>query len=251
MRLWLAAPDWVFRALGIGFFTCFVLISAQKYLPADAGQGWWEHFLTLGPWCNIPGWGVVQMPWVTVLVDLTFLLILVSFLLRFQPRQRASNGWIVGFTLFTAFVPMVFALWLAPVLGWFSADWKTDYLGFLMRNPLTWKEALAGGLLITVGNALDVWGYLLLCRSFSIVPEARELVTRGPYRWVRHPVYLGQILAQAGVWLCFARLHVVWIGLYCVFVAMQLYRSKLEDRVLAAEFGEDYQAWRRRTFWFV
>jgi protein-S-isoprenylcysteine O-methyltransferase Ste14 len=110
---------------------------------------------------------------------------------------------------------------------------------------------IVGTTLITAGNLIDLWGYTVLTRSFGIVPEARELKTSGPYRFVRHPVYLGQFISQGGVWFCFARLHWVWIGMYVVFVAMQLYRSKLEDRVLAEAFGDPCREWQQRTFWFV
>lgn len=251
MRLWLAAPDWVFRVLGFGFFTLFTLHSAQKYLPSDPGITFWEHFLKLGPWCQLPNGQLIQMPWVPVLIDMTYLLIAISFVVRFQPKARASDGRVILFTLFTAFAPFIFALWLGPLLSWFDESWEVAYNQFLWRNPITWQNALIAGVLITLGNVIDVWGYVVLCRSFGIVPEARELKTSGPYRWVRHPVYLGQFLAQGGVWLFFARFHVVWIGLYTAFVVMQLYRSKLEDRALAAAFGEEYEEYRRRTFWFV
>ncbi len=243
MRLWLAAPDWAFRALGLGFFTIFIGIGSQKY--------WDGSFWQRVPWSDIPGYGIVRMPWAPVLVDLTYLLMAASFVLRVNPRQRASNGRVILITLFTAFVPFIFVMWLPWGLGLIHENWEAAYNKFLWRNPISWYSALIGGVLITVGNVIDVWGYAVLCRSFGIVPEARELKTSGPYRFVRHPVYLGQFLAQGGVWLFFARTHVAWIGLYIAFVALQLYRSKLEDRALAAAFGEKYKAWRRRTFWFV
>ncbi|TWU24576.1 hypothetical protein Pla144_34610 [Bythopirellula polymerisocia] len=243
MRLWLAAPDWLFRVVGMAFFAVFVWFSMQKYLRED--------FSEIVPWARMPGGQVIRMWWVPMLVDLTYLLIAVSFLVRFQPKSRAADGRIILITLFTAFAPFIFVVWMAPVLGLLNPTWEVAYNGFLWRSPITWYSALVGGILITLGNVLDVWGYLVLCRSFGIVPEARELKTTGPYRFVRHPVYLGQFLAQAGVFLFFARLHVIWIGLYCAFVALQLYRSKLEDSVLEQAFGENYLQWKRRTFWFV
>lgn len=243
MRLWLAAPDWLFRVAGFAFFALFLGITAQKY--------WNGTFWQIVPWSDVPGWGILRMPWVPVLIDLTYVLIALSFIMRFNPQQRASDGKVITFTLFTAFAPIVFVTWLPWVLGLWDKAWQGAYYQFLWRDQMTWQMALIGGGLITLGNILDVWGYLVLCRSFAIVPEARELKTTGPYRWVRHPVYLGQFLAQGGVWLFFARWHVVWIALYVTFVALQLYRSKLEERVLAEAFGEPYEEYRRRTFWFV
>lgn len=243
VRWWLAAPDWVFRAAGLSFFGAYLAIGLQKYWP----EQFWNHV----PYSTLPSGLTIRMPWVPVLVDLTFLIMFVSLLVRFRPLARVSHGWVILFTMTVAFLPMIFAVWLGPLLGWIAPEWQQLYVDFLWRDQVTWQAALVGGVLITVGNVLDVWGYAVLCRSFSIVPEARVLKTTGPYRLVRHPIYLGQFVAQAGVWLCFATWHAVWIGLYMLFVALQLVRSRLEDQVLADAFGEEYQEWKQRTFWFV
>jgi hypothetical protein len=58
---------------------------------------------------------------------------------------------------------------------------------------------VAADLLATLGLAYSVWGLAYLRRSFSIIPEARRLVTGGPYSLSRHPVYLGEIVAAIGV----------------------------------------------------
>ena len=57
---------------------------------------------------------------------------------------------------------------------------------------------LPADLLATIGLAYSVWGLAYLRRSFSIVPEARRLVTGGPYALSRHPVYLGEIIGAMG-----------------------------------------------------
>src|SRR5260370_13179042 len=58
---------------------------------------------------------------------------------------------------------------------------------------------LVADLLATFGLAYSVWGLAYLRRSVSIIPEARRLVTRGPYSLSRHPVYLGEIVAAIGI----------------------------------------------------
>ena len=76
----------------------------------------------------------------------------------------------------------------------------------------------------------------------SVVPEARRLVTRGPYALVRHPLYLGEIVALAGVALQYLS---AWALLLLGLVwAFQLQRMKYEELVLFQIFPEygDYMA---------
>jgi len=248
MRLWLAAPDWAFRVAGAVFFFVYLYTQSQKYWDPDTP--FWESFWKLGPYCIFPNGYRMQMVWVPVLVDITFLQIAVAFCFRIQARTRASNGWTVAYTLLTAFSPLI-PVSIGPLLGYWNVQWQQDYNSFLWRADYTWQLALALGVIMTIGLVLEVWGYAVLARSLSIVPEARELKVTGPYRLVRHPIYFGQFIAHAGFWLIVANTHWVWISLYVLFVAMQLYRSKLEDRVLEKAFGEPYRQWQQKTFWFV
>lgn len=242
MRLWLAAPDWFFRVAGAAFFFAYFFSQAQRY--------WHTSFAQLGPYCEFPNGTILRMPWVPILIDITFLLIAVSFCFRIPPRTRVTNGWIVVYSLLTGFAPLI-PIWLSPLLGWLNPAWQAAYDGLLWRTTITWQQALAYGVIMTIGFVIEVWGYAVLFRSLSIVPEPRELKIHGPYRFVRHPIYFGQFFAQAGVWLVAARMHWVSIGILVGFIAMQLYRSKLEDRVLEDAFGQPYREWKEKTFWFV
>ena len=104
--------------------------------------------------------------------------------------------------------------------------------------------------LLYLGSLLSIFGgtivaicaALVLGRSISILPQARGLVTRGPYSLVRHPIYLGEIVAAVGI----ALLHLsswalLLLGLQCIF---QFQRMKIEERMLAQFFPEygDYMA---------
>ena len=242
MRLWLAAPDWLFQFAGAGFFFTYVALRAQDYFD--------PNFLNKVPHYVWADGRAIRMVWIPMLIDITYLLIGLGYCLRFPARNRADNGWVVGYTMLTAYGPLI-PIWLSPFLGLIGEEWQLAYNQFLWRNPVTLTDILAGGGLLTVGLAIEVWGYIVLTRSISIVPEPRQLKTTGPYRFVRHPIYFGQFIAQAGMWLFFARWHVMWLSLFALFIAMQLYRSKLEDRVLAEAFGEECREWQRRTFWFV
>ena len=104
---------------------------------------------------------------------------------------------------------------------------------------------LAADLLATFGLAYSVWGLAYLRRSFSIIPEARRLVTGGPYSLSRHPVYLGEIVAAIGINLATAG----WPGALAVlyFIVCELLRIRWEEGVLARAFPNDYPAYARRV----
>src|ERR1700730_1662161 len=102
---------------------------------------------------------------------------------------------------------------------------------------------LVADILATFGLAYSVWGLAYLRRSFSIIPEARRLVTGGPYSLSRHPVYLGEIIGAIGINLATAG----WPGALAVayFVTCELLRMRWEERVLAQAFPNDYPAYAR------
>jgi protein-S-isoprenylcysteine O-methyltransferase Ste14 len=116
----------------------------------------------------------------------------------------------------------------------------------LREPPEAASTALVvAGELVTV--AFGVWllvSVLALGRCFGVLPEARGLVTHGPYRLVRHPVYLGELGAAAGLVLA---APTAWnAGVLAVFLGAQAVRMRLEERALAAEFP-DYSAYAART----
>jgi protein-S-isoprenylcysteine O-methyltransferase Ste14 len=104
---------------------------------------------------------------------------------------------------------------------------------------------LVADLLATFGLAYSVWGLAYLRRSFSIIPEARRLVTGGPYSLSRHPVYLGEIVAAIGINLATAG----WPSALAVayFIGCELLRIRWEEGVLARAFPDDYPAYARRV----
>jgi protein-S-isoprenylcysteine O-methyltransferase Ste14 len=94
---------------------------------------------------------------------------------------------------------------------------------------------LAGGEAVTLlGGAWMLVSVLYLGRCFGVLPEARGLVTRGPYRIVRHPLYLGELTAFAG--LVLASPTTVNLALAGVFFCGQAIRMRLEEAALRAEF---------------
>jgi protein-S-isoprenylcysteine O-methyltransferase Ste14 len=112
----------------------------------------------------------------------------------------------------------------------------------LPLQELSYALYLGSVLLIIGGTGLAIYAALVLGRSISILPEARRLVTRGPYALVRHPLYLGEIVAIAGVALQYlSAWALLLLALVCAF---QFQRMKYEERVLFQVFPKygDYMA---------
>lgn len=252
-RFWMGIPDWVFRALGVAFFVLLIGQEVLDFIARVQKQGGVkEAFLTFGAWYRVGNaQPTLYVPWGRLLYILTYVLIGLSFIIRMPPLKRASRAReiiipVIG--AFWPFLPFVVKLLLDLAGAHGLRDRVSDEM---FDAHLSLTRFICGSGLIILGHALDVWGYAVLCRSLSIVAEARELKVTGPYRFVRHPVYLGQMMAQAGVWLFYAVPNPVWWIFYGCFVAMQLYRSKVEDDVLENAFGDRYIEWKRRTPWVI
>jgi len=129
---------------------------------------------------------------------------------------------------------------LAAVLGGFLG------VAFLVLPVANIPPALSifSGFLIVTGSAYAIYALAFLGRSFSILPEARRLVTDGPFAAVRHPVYLGEEIALVGIMLQFEQ---PWsLLLIIVQFAWQIARMSFEERILNESFP-DYALYRART----
>jgi protein-S-isoprenylcysteine O-methyltransferase Ste14 len=134
---------------------------------------------------------------------------------------------------------------VAVVLIAFTGTFSAIAAPFLPGGGRREGLVLVADLLATFGLAYSVWGLAYLRRSFSIIPEARRLVTGGPYSMSRHPVYLGEIVAAIGINLATAG----WPGALAVvyFIGCELLRIRWEEGVLARAFPNDYPAYSRRV----
>lgn len=148
------------------------------------------------------------------------LIVVALFILR---RPAASQGprsafWLAAFTVF---------------LSWFAfrpAEAGFPKVGLVVQN---------------IGLALMLLTIVFLNRSFGIAPAHRGLVTRGPYRLVRHPLYASEMVAFAGYCLGYAS---VWNGIvWSAILAAQLLRIRAEEGLLSKDVA--YWAYQRRVPW--
>jgi protein-S-isoprenylcysteine O-methyltransferase Ste14 len=109
--------------------------------------------------------------------------------------------------------------------------------------------ALLGSLLTLAGAALVLRSRVELGAAWSFVPKADQetgLVTTGPYRLVRHPIYLGLILLPMGAALAFSSWPAFFIVLSGIIPTFA-WRARAEEKLLSGTFGERYEIYRHRT----
>jgi protein-S-isoprenylcysteine O-methyltransferase Ste14 len=114
----------------------------------------------------------------------------------------------------------------------------------LERAPVSLPFNFASLTMSFAANVMAVLTLSFLGRSFSVMPEARRLVTGGPYALVRHPLYACEILGLLAMLLQYRSLGALALSGLCI--ALQLARARWEEGVLARAFPE-FAAYRRRT----
>lgn len=115
---------------------------------------------------------------------------------------------------------------------------------FLERAEPSLAWDLASAVCIATGNAMAVVVVLGLGRSFSTMPEARQLVVSGPYRLVRHPLYLAEQIAVLGMLMQYR--SAAALAMLAAQVSLQIRRMRYEETVLTRAFPE-YRDYARRT----
>jgi protein-S-isoprenylcysteine O-methyltransferase Ste14 len=133
--------------------------------------------------------------------------------------------------------------WLMPVIA-VGGGYLVTALALL---PMTWEPdwlIAITTVAVTFSYALIIWALLTLKRSFSVVPEARRLITHGPYARIRHPLYAGYFVS----YLCFAlpRISIWAIMIGVAGVGCEIYRSLQEEKILSSAFP-DYDDYARRV----
>jgi protein-S-isoprenylcysteine O-methyltransferase Ste14 len=111
-----------------------------------------------------------------------------------------------------------------------------------LELSLFWQTAAAALVFSgTLGSAIVL---AKLGRSFAIMPEARALVTSGPYAWARHPLYVMEIITLIGTAIQFQQPWALLLALSVI--ALQIARTIFEERVLMAAYPE-YTVYRARV----
>jgi protein-S-isoprenylcysteine O-methyltransferase Ste14 len=125
-------------------------------------------------------------------------------------------------------------------------------LGFILMgirySGLPWTPMRIAGVVIGLPSlALLVLARIELGSSFAITAKAQNLVTHGLYSRIRNPIYFFGALVVVGLLLYIQKPRALW--LLVAIIPLQIYRARLEEKVLETKFGAEYQQYKSRT-WF-
>lgn len=184
--------------------------------------------------------------WVSGLIAFIVLGILLGGILS---GVRRLAGTTTGRTTGWLRSPLFYLLSTALFLALSVAFWKP--LSLTLTPAIRSLALIAGVLFYFPGLAFLLWGRLTLGKMYFVSTAfgaqlfaGHQLVTRGPFALVRHPIYLGLIASAVGSLL----LYQTWTtAAYAIFAPFVLFRARREEQALAAEFGEEWQAYCRRV----
>jgi protein-S-isoprenylcysteine O-methyltransferase Ste14 len=170
------------------------------------------------------------------------LLYVVQAEIRFGEKARATRG---GASDRNSTMVLSLAM-LVPVIGLI--------LAMKGRIPVT----LPGMPIVAwVGVSIGAMGFLLRLRSLLLLRERftrtlliqheHQIERSGPYRYVRHPGYLGSLLCLNGIGFASGNTVVV-VASILITCAAYNYRIRVEDAMLVSAFGEAYESYRRSTW---
>lgn len=153
-----------------------------------------------------------------------------------RAEESAQLKLLRAFVALPAFGVLLGSLLIPRWFGWasFAAPDAVQYLGVAVAAA---GVPLAAWLFPHLGNNVT---------ATVLTKDSHRLVTSGPYRWVRHPLYLAGILLLGGAGLALSN----WVVLAFVVVFLATWHTVViprEEASLLERFGADYEAYRERT----
>ena len=183
-------------------------------------------------WGSMTRWQIELLPWYAFLIAWSIGWLWV------KPVKAAES---FAARLFTGSVVA------AAFVLLFSQNWPLGPLRYRMW-PATATAEWTGIALTCAGAAIAIWARIILGANWSAKVTLKvdhELIRSGPYKYVRHPIYTGMLLAVIGTAVEIGE----WRGLPAIALIMisVWVKSQREERFLTTEFGERYREYRQGT----
>ncbi|UQR61106.1 DUF1295 domain-containing protein [Bradyrhizobium sp. C-145] len=193
--------------------------------------GMWFMLLALGLAIKI---GSLSEPWPQLLSSLclaSFYMLLGLLVMTRPPAKAHADG-------------------LLPRIAAFVGTYMPWTIGFFGDTDQALPN-IASTVCVFIGMTMMLVTIRHLGKSFSLVPQARSVVQTGPYRWIKHPLYLAEEIAVLGVVL--KSLSSVTLALFVLHIGVQVCRIYYEEDLLRRNFPEyaSYEESRWRVIPYV
>lgn len=174
----------------------------------------------------------------------TLLLVDAGIRLYYQRGHKKLERAMVKYERREKFLYYLVGLGLIPIFFYLLTSWiDAFHLPFPLR--VRW---LGAGLIFT-GDLLFIWSHKALGRNWSPILEIRKehtLVTDGPYRFVRHPMYAAIFLIGIGVSLLSAN-WIITLSYMLPTTILYLFRVSDEEEMMIEQFGDEYRKYMAKT----
>lgn len=236
MRAAFAAIGWLTWAdiRPLGRFSELRASCGYRTAVCALGSAWFlvlGTLVVLGTFNGLPPKGGTQIglaSWADVVSRAfvaAYYLILWALILTRPPPLAQSEGVLPSIIAFAG----TYLPWAVPALG---------------QGTALLTLQIASSVMLLCGGTLTIVTLLHLGRCFSLVPQAHRLVRHGPYRLVRHPLYVAEEISVCGVALHF--LSPWTVALLVLHCAIQVRRMLYEESILMRAFPE-YQSYATST----
>ena len=130
-------------------------------------------------------------------------------------------------------------------------------LGIMMLSPDSLPISRStgkamGAIIFLLGMVVFLWILVYLKDAFrgTVNPVRNQLITTGPYHWIRHPLYLSMIIILLGIGIA---LRSLWgmVSIFVIFLPAVLYRAMLEEKALHRMFGNTWTAYQQHTKFLI
>ena len=172
----------------------------------------------------------------TILGIIWLIFIAVWFVGILTAKRTLRRGWIGIWWRVAIIASVILALHYHLLDG-------RSYLSGVVQSPAL---NILGLMLTAAGVALAIWARFYLGRNWGMplaIKESPELVTTGPYAYIRNPIYTGVLMALLGssfiIW--WWAVIFVWSALYFIYAA------RGEEKIMLREFPDTYPAYKART----
>jgi protein-S-isoprenylcysteine O-methyltransferase Ste14 len=162
------------------------------------------------------------------LIVITYLMGVILFIVRSRAVAKSRSLWTKAVAYSVPFIPFLFSI--------------------KENNEIIMVPALFSLLLMIFGELFTLYSLKTLGRSFSIAPQVRTLIRSGPYRLIRHPMYVGEFIAFTG--LILVGLSILSLFTYFLLITVQIYRVFQEEKLLEQHIP-NYSSYKKATKRFI